>query len=176
MISTKKLATVGAAAALFATTAIPAFATGGHHWSSDDLVINQTNTANITNRVLANSNTGNQSAGGYGGSGSLSEDGDGYHGHRSRGNLALGTGDAATVVEVVNIANSNVADVDGCGCFDDVTINQNNTANVTNGVLANSNSGNQTLGGGSNKAIWTGDAFTGVAVANVVNSNVAVVN
>ena len=175
MISIKKLAVAGASAGLLFGSAMPAFA--GHWRSSDDLVINQTNNAAITNNVLANSNTGNQSAGGGGWSDSLSEDGDGGHGgHHSRGNLALGTGDAGTVVEVLNVANSNVAGVDGCGCFDDVTINQTNGATITNNVLANSNSGNQTLGGGSNKALFTGNAFTGVAVSNIVNSNVAVVN
>lgn len=171
MISIKKLATVGASAGLLFGSAMPAFA--GHWRSDDDLNITQSNTANITNRVFANSNTGNQSVGGNGGSHSLGGGG-GHHG--SRGNLAVRTGDAETGVLVGNIANSNDADVDGCGCFDDVTINQSNNANINNLVLANSNSGNQTLGGGSNKAIGTGNAYTGVAVANVVNSNVAVVN
>jgi len=175
MISIKKLATVGAAAGLLFGSAMPAFA--GHWRSSDDLIINQTNNADIQNRVFANSNTGNQSiGGGGGGSLSLNEDGDGDHGRRSRGNFALRTGDAETGVLVENIANSNDVEVSGCGCFDDVTITQTNGATINNGVFANSNSGNQTLGRGSNKAIRTGNALTGVAVANLVNSNVAVVN
>ena len=95
MISTKKLATVGAAAALFATTAMPAFAHGSWHWSDDDLNINQSNYANIQNRVLANSNTGNQTLGGGGST-----------------NRAKWTGNAFTGVAVANMVNSNVAVVD----------------------------------------------------------------
>lgn len=167
MISVKKLATIGAAAGLLLGSAIPAFA---DHW--DDLNINQTNQADIENNILANSNTGNQSIGDGGWSFPFC-DGDPCD---SEGNFALGTGNAATVVEVANVANSNDADVDSCGCFDDVTINQTNTANIGNNILANSNSGNQSFGDGSNLAIHTGNAFTGVAVANVVNSNVAVVD
>src|SRR3989338_1512528 len=98
MISTKKLATVGAAAALFATTAMPAFA--GHWWSDDDLNVTQKNYATVTNNVAQNANTGNQA------SGFLS-------GH----NTAIGTGAAANGAIVTNVLNSNKAKVDGCGCF-----------------------------------------------------------
>ena len=173
MISIKKAAIIGASAALLFGSAMPAFA--GHWRNDDDLNITQKNWASITNNVVANSNTGNQTVGENGGHDdiTLNEDHDGGRG--SKGNLALGTGDAATVVEVANIANSNKATVKGCGCFDDVTIDQKNGVKVTNEVLANSNTGNQT-GGGSNKALFTGNAYTGVAVTNVVNSNVVKVN
>ena len=174
MISIKKLATVGAAAGLLFGSAMPAFA--GHWRSSDDLNINQTNGATVDNSVLANCNTANQTMGGGGGHNALSTNGGGG-GHRgSRDNLAIGTGDAETGVWVDNKVNKNIAKVDACECFDDVTINQTNGATVTNRVLANSNTGNQALGGGPNKAIHTGNALTGVSVTNLVNKNVVVVN
>lgn len=158
MISTKKLATVGAAAALFASSAMPALA---WHWSDDDLNITQKNYADVTNTVAQNANTGNQVDGLF-------------SGH----NKAIGTGAAANGAIVTNVLNSNKAKVDSCDCFDDVTIKQKNSATVTNTVVQNANTGNQTSGlfAGGNKAIFTGDAANGAVVTNVVNSNVAKVN
>lgn len=88
MISIKKVATIGAAAAIFAATAVPAFA----HSSSG-----QFNLAKIWNNVSASSNTGSNSIVG-------GEDGS-----------TILTGNAGTLVGVSNVANKNVK-VGSCGC------------------------------------------------------------
>ncbi len=164
MISTKKLATIGAAAALFATTAMPAFA---YHRSGVNL--DQSNSAFVMNNVDANSNTGDNTL---------------------RGSGRIRTGDAATVVDVTNLVNSNDATVNTCGCRGKVDVDQTNRAFVMNNVDANSNTGDNSVrgsrhhhdseyssfgGGYGSSSIKTGDAFTGASVTNLVNSNVAVV-
>jgi len=154
----KKLVTTGAAAGLLLASAVPAFATLSFPFGSDDLNVNQGNWGVVNNNVVANSNTGNQA--------------------KLGGNFALGTGDAATLVGVVNGVNGNSVEVKGCDCFDDVTVNQHNGALVNNNVVANANSGNQAGGwfGGNNKALFTANAVTGVAVDNLVNTNFVKVN
>ena len=144
MISTKKLATIGAAAALFAATAVPAFAFGGG---------GQLNFAEILNGVVAGSNTGGNIIEGE------VEDGS-----------SVKTGDAGTLVGVTNVANKNV-NVSGCGCRSF----QMNSAGVLNEVLAGSNTGGNIIGGEveDGSSVKTGDATTGVVVANVVNKNVS---
>ena len=89
MISTKKLATIGAAAALFAATAMPAFAFGGG---------GQLNFARIWNGIEAVSNTGGNNVNG-----------------EVEDNSSTDTGDAATGVAVTNLANKNL-NVSTCGC------------------------------------------------------------
>jgi len=87
MISIKKLATVGAAAGLLLASAMPAFA---WHWSDDDLVVSQGNTAIVNNNVGAVSNTGLNGVGG----GKF---------------VMVKTGDAYSDAVVINTVNKNVA-------------------------------------------------------------------
>ncbi len=144
MISTKKLVTIGAAAALFAATAVPAFA--GHFGGG------QFNFAGIRNSIVAGSNTGNNNV-----------KGEIEHGGSTK------TGDATTVVGVSNIANKNV-NVSSCGCKN----SQKNVALIGNSVVAGSNTGNNNVRGEVEGSTSTGDAGTGVVVSNVVNKNVNV--
>lgn len=144
MISTKKLVTIGAAAALFAATAVPAFANGFGG--------GQLNFAHIWNGVSASSNTGGNVVSGE------VEDGS-----------SVRTGNAATGVEVTNLANKNVK-VGWGGSF------QLNSAHVGNMVSASSNTGRNVVGGEveDGSSVGTGNASTGVVVTNVVNKNVSV--
>ncbi len=144
MISTKKLVTIGAAAAIFAATAVPAFAGRSHG--------GQFNFAGIRNSVVAGSNTGNNNVGG-----------EVDHGAKTS------TGDASTGVLVSNLANKNV-NVSSCGCKN----SQKNVALIGNDVVAGSNTGNNNVGGEVEGSISTGDATTGVVVSNIVNKNVSV--
>src|SRR3990167_9861315 len=158
MISVKKLATVGAAAGLLLASAMPVLAS-----HSDDLDITQKNKAYVKNGITATSNTG----------GNKIKAVDDVKGGKIK------TGDATTGVEVINLLNSNEATVDACECFDDVTINQKNKAKVKNYVTADSNTGDNKIKAGDDVKwgkIKTGDAFTGVSVSNILNSNVATVN
>ena len=158
MISIKKLATVGAAAGLLAASALPVLA-----WGSDDLDITQKNKAYVKNDITATSNTG----------GNKIKANDDVKGGKIK------TGDAFTGVDVTNVLNSNEATVDSCECFNDVTINQKNKAKVKNYVTADSNTGDNKIKAGDDVKwgkIKTGDAFTGVSVSNILNSNVATVN
>lgn len=158
MISKTKLVTAGAAVALFATSAIPVFAS-----HSDDLLLKQKNWGYVKNNITATSNTGNNSI----------DAEDDIKGAKIK------TGDAMTGVEVVNLVNSNDASVDSCGCFDDVTIRQKNGAKVKNYIDASSDTGNNSIDAEDDDVKWsrirTGDALTGVSVASIVNSNVATV-
>lgn len=85
MISTKKLVTIGAAAAIFAATAVPALASNNHSSSG------QFNFAKIWNGISASSNTG----------------GNVVNGEVERG--STNTGDAGTGVVVSNVVNKNVS-------------------------------------------------------------------
>lgn len=162
MISKTKLVTAGAAVALFATSAVPALAWGG--WSDDDLNVKQGNWAYVKNDVDASSNSGYNS---------IDAEDDDVKGSKIK------TGDAMTGVDVVNLVNSNDADVDSCECFDDVTIKQKNGAMVKNYIDASSNTGYNSIDAEDDvkwSSIRTGDALTGVSVTSLVNSNVARVN
>ena len=162
MISIKKVATLSAAAGMLAMSAMPAFA--GFWFSNDELVIKQKNSGAVKNYIDTHVNTGKNSSGnetistfGFGRFG-------GWGGHQSSS-----TGDAAAVVEVNTGLNSNVAAVDACGCFDDVTIRQKNRGYVKNDIDTWVNTGKNSTGGN------TGDALAGISVTTVVNDNVAIV-
>jgi hypothetical protein len=150
MISTKKLATVGVSAALFAATAMPAFAYGGSTTN-----VNQTNVGGDSNSINVSSNTGGNA-------------GSGWHSH-------VTTGDAATVdVVVLSSVNGNGASVTSCGCSGKkkVNVNQTNVGGDSNSINVSSNTG-----GNTGKHVTTGGAVTaGVTVGSLVNTNVAVVN
>jgi len=161
----KKIAITAAAAGVMLASAMPAFA---HHWSSDDLDLDIDNDAWVTNRVLTVANTGfNQVNGGGYDDGWVDGEslGGGHHGG------VIFTGNATAVGVVSNDVNTNIIDLCGClGDFDDVDIDIDNDAHVTNGVLTVANTGfNQVNGGGF---IGTGDAGAMSAVENVVNTNV----
>ena len=177
MISIKKIATVGIAAGLLATSAMPAFANGRHHrGSDDDLTVAQSNSAFVGNLVVTRADTGDN----YIGGGSNHS-----RGHRSGGsNSKIVTGDASADALVTTEANSNSASVAGCGCFDDVSIAQSNEALVLNGVFTTADTGDNSISGGSNgghhgsrraNVIRTGDAMSVATVGTLVNSNVVVV-
>src|SRR3972149_795068 len=153
MISIKKLATVGAAAGLLLASAMPAFA---WHWSDDDLVVSQGNTAIVNNNVGAVSNTGLNGVGG----GKV---------------VMVKTSDAVAIAGASTTANKNVAVVAGCNCFDDVTIGQGNTAIVNNNVGAVSNTGLNGVGGGKFVMVKTGDAVAIAGASTTAKKNVAVV-
>lgn len=160
MISKTKLVTAGAAAALFASSAMPALAFGGDWgWggrSNDELTLRQKNTAVVVNSVETEANSGDNEIGG--------------------GKLVFQkTGDAMAAAEVTTMANSNVAGVAGCGCFDDVTIKQRNSAFVFNKVETEANTGDNEIGGGRFVMQKTGDALAASSVATIVNENVALV-
>src|SRR3990167_9162944 len=148
----KKLVTTGAAAGLLLASAVPAFAL-----FNDELVVNQGNTAVVTNTGGAIANTGLNGIGG--------------------GKVAVvKTGAALAVTGVSTVANKNVAVVSGCNCFDHVTVNQGNTAVVTNSGGAISNTGLNHIGGGKVAVVWTGGAQAQTTVDTVVNKNVAIVH
>lgn len=142
-------------------------------------VVTQTNEANIDNNVSANSNTGGNDAN-----------------RNTGGAVSVDTGDAKTLVGVSNTVNSNTADVDNCNCDMDADVlisgngdgsrnnanldmtnttqvAQTNDADIDNRVDANSNTGkndaNRNTGG--DVEVVTGNAWTGVWVDNLANSN-----
>lgn len=159
--------------------------------TSQQLVVQQDNQANVTNNISASTNTGNNQANANTG-----------------GDVAIDTGDATTSVTVTNAVNQSVLDAlsgsvsqsnhqtiltslevfisgNGADSHNQIDVNrdntryltQNNRAAVTNNVDANANTGgneaNRNTGGAVN--ISTGDASTSVSVRNDLNRNQAVV-
>ena len=90
---------------------------------TNNVTVNQTNYANITNDVNVDANTGNNDAN-----------------RNTGGDVSIDTGNASADVDISNLANFNAADVDACGCiFDaDITIKGNgyNSDNEANVLLA----------------------------------------
>lgn len=164
MISTKKLATIATSAAIFASAAMPAFASTINVGVGNGNTL-QSNSATVNNVVLQRSSTGNATAGSLFGSGNSATSG-------GASNRAL----------VVTAGNSNRS-TNNCACSGN-TVNigalngntaQSNNANVTNVVAQGASTGNATAGslfGGGNSAT-SGNASNGAAVVTVVNSNVA---
>lgn len=186
---------------VIALVSIAAFAisasTASARWipQSNDVDVNNSNSANVTNSVSTTANTGgNETVGGS------------AKNYASKGtNVAVGgeaaslTGDAVAASSVENYVNSNKTVVDVCGCEGkgDITVNNKNKyTNVTNGVSTVANTGeNATVGGyaknkvsggfswwhhgsSSNTAVGgaayseTGSAAAGSSVVNVVNKNI----
>ena len=191
----KKFASAIAAGALLVNLSTPAFASSyefvvtGNGSESDsevkfeqenEVTVNQSNYADVTNDVKVYANTGENSA----------EDNTG-------GDVEIKTGDSDTTVAVSNTLNSNVAQVDAC-CAADVTakisgngeesdndidlelenevkVNQYNDADVKNYVETKSETGENEAEGntGGDVTIKTGNADTTVTVATLANSNSA---
>lgn len=163
----KKVASVGAAAAVFLATASPAFATYNFPWwmmhrSEDTLTVDNRDTdVNVDVDVKADSGDNDVSGGSHSwggwwmnmfGGGSSSE---------------LRTGDA-TVKEVGVMTDTNYTAVEGCGCFDDVTV-KNHDTDVDVDVDVTADSGDNTLRGRG--TLRTGAATVGmVGVSTFTNT------
>ena len=199
-----------------AFSAMPAFANGEgwHWWSSNDITVDNYNKASVSNTVVTSASTGGNSADGgnaynsvSGGSVYYSDD-DNTAGNGR--NKAVGgdggfiyTGNAIATSLVVNDVNNTTTKIKAdCGCKGDITVTNKNKAYVTNAVITDADSGDNTADGGKaknrvsggsvewssddniagndgNKAhggnggeVWTGNADSLASVVNVVNTTV----
>jgi len=153
----KKLAIAASAGALFLSTASPAFGFFPF-FSNDELVIRNTNTT-VTNLVTTKADTGDNS----------------IHGKMVFGG-SIKTGDAWAESGVQNSVN--FTSVEGCGCFDDVTIRNRDTS-VLNDVYTRADSGDNSIHGmivggfhSSGARIRTGDAGASALVMSDVNTTI----
>lgn len=152
----KKLVSVGAAAAVFLATAAPAFAFGYggfnfFHRSNDELKVENHDTdVDVDVEVTADSGdnyvSGSKSWGGWWSH---------WFGGGSSGELHTG---AAVVEEVGVLTDTNYTAVEGCGCFDDVTV-KNHDTDVDVDVDVKADSGDNTLRGRGE--LHTGNAGVG---------------
>ena len=153
MISIKKLATVGVAAGLLAASALPVLANG-------DGIEQENKGTKVKNDITATSNSGGNKIKAY----------DDVKGAKIK------TGDATTIVEVLNKVNSNKL-IAPCECVDgeDGIEQENKWTKVKNYVTADSNTGDNKIKSSSDDVKWakikTGDAYTGVSISNYVNKN-----
>lgn len=193
----KKLTTAIATGALLAQSAAPvAFASttieiSGNGAGSDNVVsttqtstttVQQNNVANVTNKVNADADTGNNDAN-----------------YNTGGNVVVDTGDATVNAHVSNDLNSNYADVENCNCAQDtdvlvsgngafsdntvattnynaVNLGQNNVADVYNKVNVDADTGRNDAGfntGNGDVVIKTGKATVNASVSTSANTNVA---
>lgn len=155
----KKLAAGAVAGAALLAVVTPAFASRGYHHhprQEDELEIVIDNT-DVDASVMTVANTGFNYAGG--------NSGPRPHGHHGWGNRGdINTGNALAYSEVTQ--DVNYVSVAGCGCFDDVTVDIDNT-DVDARVLTLANTGfNRTRGGD----IDTGRAEAGSKVTQLVNT------
>lgn len=194
----RKLVTAIATGALLLNAFVPvAFATTtieitGNGVGSDNYanvtqtsntVVNQTNNATVTNNVNATADTGDNKAK-----------------FNTGGSVTVNTGDANVTANVSNTLNSNAAQanccqtgntdvlIDGNGVFSTNTVNltqnskttvtQTNTANVTNNVDANADTGNNNAkwNTGGDVTVSTGNATVNVDVSTQANANWAKVS
>lgn len=147
------------------------------------LVLGQSNNANVTNAITANSNTGSNTAG-----------------FNTGGDVVVHTSDATTNVGVDNLVNFNAANVDcdcilggfgllkiaGNGALSANAINatdnsstyfgQGNLAALYNAVNDNSNSGSNDVSFNTTKplgdpTVWTGNSTSNAGVSNAANAN-----
>jgi len=190
---TKQTFSVLAAGAMLLNVATPALAgtieISGNGSGSDNKVIvesnnkttvNQNNTANVTNNVTTKADTGDNKAN-----------------YNTGGDVYVNTGKADVTANVSNDLNKNIAEVDCCaaggadvtvkknGSDSDnkvglvnenkTTVNQKNTANVTNNVGVDAQTGNNKAGEntGGEVHINTGKAFANVDVTTQANTNIA---
>lgn len=146
--------------------------------------VDQSNSANVTNRVDSNASTGDNSSS-----------------FNTGGDSRIMTGDAVNKVNVSTDVNANKAIIDqgsgnndfnakisGNGAFSDNTIkaanenkvklNQDNNANISNDINARANTGknDSNFNTGGDSITVTGDAKTWVSVNNEANKNIANVN
>jgi len=149
---------------------------------SNNTVVEQNNTANISNNVNVKSNTGDNKAN-----------------DNTGGDVSIKTGDSEANVAVSNTANSNQASVSGCCPTDtsvkiagngtksnndatvktanDVKVLQDNYANIDNDVDVDSETGDNEAEDNTwgDVAIETGDSDVTVTIANMANANWAAV-
>ncbi len=150
--------------------------------SNNSSTLVQSNTANVTNRVSSNSNTGGNNAD-----------------ENTGGNVTVDTGNAHSITNVSTRANANVADMTNCGCTGgtgSVTVSgngadsrnntslnntntsslfQTNNADVTNDVYSNAQTGNNNANRntGGDVLVLTGHAANDTTLRTAANANVA---
>lgn len=190
----KQIVSAAAAGAMLFNVAVPAFASteivisgngaGADSWATVNQVntttVSQSNTANVTNNVDADADTGDNDAN-----------------FNTGGNTVIGTGNATTDVDVNNNLNRNAADVDCCDAGDTkvdisgngaysnngVTLNklntnavgQNNNATVNNNIDTDADTGDNDAysNTGGDVVIVTGNAKSMVDVSTTANVNSA---
>lgn len=147
--------------------------------------VNQSNTANITNHIVSNAATGDNTAS-----------------KNTGGSQGIQTGNATNNVTVTNAVNLNKADVSCASCnsgaltvkeagngdgtdnnvnatnTNSVFVNQTNNANLKNSVTANAFTGKNdtSLNTHGANTIVTGNAHSTVNVTNAANANIAQVS
>jgi len=142
---------------------------GSQGSSGTTILVNNSNSASVTNEVDSSSNTGsNFTSGG-----------------------SVKTGDAGSESDVLTGVNANYTSVSPCGCsgssVKSITVNNGNTAHVTNSVDTSSNSGSNFTSGGSShhhgdegdksgSSVKTGDASSWSNVATIGNVNITEIN
>jgi hypothetical protein len=161
-----------------------------HAWfwpgSNSDVKVTNNNSANVTNNISSEAETGENTAnggdgeqGGNGGSatgsswgwwGSNGENNGGNGGAGGDGGIGgvIDTGNATSVVGVENSVNYTYTSVDSCGCEDgfakrrgDVTVRNNNNAWVTNNVESEAETGENTANGGDGEQGGNGGSASG---------------
>jgi hypothetical protein len=191
----KSIVTGAAASAMLLQAIMPAFAAttieitgngaGSDNWTtvsqSSTTTVTQNNTANVTNNVDADAKTGGNDAN-----------------FNTGGDVYIHTGAAKVEASVENSLNTNSAEVDCCstagatevkisdnGAFSEngvgltqttrTTVDQDNTANVTNNVDADAKTGDNDAykNTGGDVTVVTGDAKADVSVVTSANVNVA---
>lgn len=183
----KKIVAFASVAALL-VSAVPAFAGGYGFGGSNDIEVENSNHAFVSNDVTVTANTGDNWA--YGG------DATGGNANGGSVNGDIDTGDAYASGKVYNVVNSNLTDVKApCSrnCKGgDIEVENKNSAFVSNGLSVGADTGTNdafagdatatggchhhcnsgTANGGSvNGEIQTGDAGSSGKVVNVVNTN-----
>lgn len=189
----KQVFSVVTAGVMIANVATPAFATtieiSGNGAGSDNAVavqttntttVSQSNTANVTNTVKTNADTGDNKAN-----------------YNTGGNVGIQTGDAKVTANVSNDLNKNMASVDCCAASDTevkisgngaksnnevgltnvnaTTVAQTNAATVNNDVDVDAETGDNKAGlnTGGDVVIKTGNAKVNVDVNTLANVNSA---
>lgn len=142
--------------------------------TTQQTTVTQSNNADITNNVTTDANTGNNTAS-----------------NNTGGDTAISTGDINTTTGVSNTGNVSVADVGrGCDCpitsstiisgngagstntvntsnIDNNRVSVNQIANVTNNLVTNADTGNNTASGNNgNVSIVTGNIYAKTSLTN----------
>jgi hypothetical protein len=148
----KKLIAGAAGAGLVLTMAGAALAFG---WWNDELTVKNTDTT-VKNYVTTKADSGDNEIHGK------------YVGGWFGGGAKINTGDATAVTALDNVVN--YTEVEGCGCFDDVTVKNRDTM-LKNMVYTKADSGDNEIHGKYVKAgkINTGTATAVATLTNMVN-------
>ena len=171
--STKSMLIVGSIVALsMIAFTNPAAAYGNHYPQpqSNDITVNNNNSAYVSNTVSVNSNTGGNSVVG-GNTGGAGNGGDARGSHATAGNGGtsggsnndglIQTGDAAALSSITNKINTNRTSITtDCGCQGrtggDVNVNNTSKAKVGNTVAVNANTGYNGVAGGTSGVAGNG--------------------